>query len=182
MKKLLKRSALVALAGMMTVSPLAFADNTDDMDIGAEILSALTLTTVEDMDFGGIIPDSAATQIVTLTPAGTISATGDVVLPNGDHQAGQFTLVGTPSVDVGVTHPGTVTLQRVGGSSTMEVSNFTYAASVGDIVGTPASGDLEITLDGSGNADVTMGADLEVAHDQTVGTYEGEIALTAVYN
>lgn len=180
MKTFLKRSGWVALAGLMTVSPFAFATPTDDMGIGAEILAPLVLETQEDMNFGGIIPDAAG-DTVTLSPAGVATAAAGSTFPNGDQQQGIFTLIGGNASAVTVTHDATVTLIRVGGSSTMAVSNFAYAATVGDL-GAAAPGSVPVTLDATGNATIAMGADLAVGANQTAGVYTGTLALTAAYD
>lgn len=180
MNKLIKRSGLVALASMMTLSPFALATPTDDMNIGAEILAPLTLTTVEQMNFGGIIPNPG-TDTVTLTPAGAISSAGTSTFPNADQQQGIFDLIGANNGVVNISHPTSVTLTRSGGSSTMTVNNFTYAATVGDL-NSGVSGSPQVTLSATGNATVAMGASLAIGAAQTAGVYEGTMTLTAVYN
>lgn len=132
--------------------------------------SAQTIVASAPLSFGTFIAGSGGA--VTVTPSGSRSASGGVVLvgQGGGASAGQFTVLGTPNATVSITLPtNNVVVLTDGNSNTMSVNSF---------VGLPGP---TATLSGGGNQTVRVGATLVVGSNQPPGVYSGTFAVTVNY-
>jgi hypothetical protein len=112
-----------------------------------------------DMNFGTIAVSSGGT--VVLSPSGSRSASGGLILPSftGTVTAAQFTVTGEPGYTYAITLPADFTLYESGvGPETMVVTTFTCTPSFnGTLLG--------------GTETVLVGATLNVSGSQTAGSY-----------
>lgn len=144
---------------------------TTSSSVGAEIVSAITITNTTGLHFGQIAPSSSA-GTVTISTAGVRTSAGGVTLGNQvSVSACSFDIAGAPNNTYSITLPadGTITLTS-GGSPAMAVDTF---------VSSPATTG---TLDGSGAQILTVGATLSVGANQPNGNYTGMFNVTVAYN
>jgi hypothetical protein len=132
----------------------------------AKVIQPIAITKTADLNFGGIITGPAGS--VTVSPAGVETATGATVInPNPNVSAAQFTVTGEPSTAYLIVLPTTVTITN--GAQTMTVDTFTS---------TPVGTGL---LSATGVQSLGVGAKLNVAANQAVGSYSGTFAVTVAY-
>ena len=130
----------------------------------ATIITPITLTKVNDMNFGNILV-SGTLGTVVLTPASARSLTGGVSLAStGTVTAASFTVGGSGSNTYAITLPtGATTLTS--GANTMTCDTWTSIPS--------STGVLS-----SGSQTLNVGATLHVAANQATGTYVSGTAFT----
>ena len=162
----------IAVAGFSISS---FAQDTQTATATAKIITPITLTNTQNMDFGNIAAGLTAGSVVLL-PAGTVSATGGTQIPavgKGTPKAATFSAAGAANYTYAITLPSThdVRIGGVGGA-TMTLGTFTS---------TPSGTGL---LDGTGAQTITIGATLTVGASQIAGTYNsvGTFPVTVNYN
>lgn len=131
---------------------------------------AQTVAPVTSLSFGAFFASSGGS--VAVSPAGTRSATGGVVLATigSTGSAAQFAISGTPNASYAITLPadGSVVLAD-GSGRTMAVNGFTSSPA--------ASG----TLPTGGTQLLAVGATLVVGAAQPRGSYAGTFSLTVNY-
>ena len=135
----------------------------------AIIVQPIGITNSGGMDFG-LLAAGVAVSVVNVSTASARSlSSGDVTLiTGGSISAASFDVTGEPNGGFGITLPaGSITLTS--GGDTMTVDTF-----VDSDAGTG-------TLDGTGNASFTVGANLNVSAAQPVGNYTGTFAASVVY-
>ena len=146
--------SIPGIAGAVTVNGAA----------SVVILSVISASQTQAMNFGTVLPGAAA-GVVTLSSAG--AATSPTLTTSGTATAGRFTITAQGSTVLNITFgDGTVT----NGSDSMAINNFTSSS-------TPASN----TTDASGNLTLDVGADLNVGANQAAGTYTGTYTVTVSY-
>ena len=128
-------------------------------------------TTGNEMNFGDIVPDAAATADVILLPAGTIASSAPATT-SGSPSAGDFDVTGSNNASFTISLPAdlAVTLTDSGGNSgdPMPLKTFTTSAGAG-------------TLDGTGAQTISVGATLVVGVGQVESTYTGTYDVTVNY-
>lgn len=153
-----------------TITATAFASmhaNAADEtgNASAEIIQAITVTENTPMDFSQIIPDAGG-DTVSLAVDGSRSATGSSTFL-GSGQQGIFDITGAASQAVTVSFSSGDVLSGPG--TDMALNNFVH-----DAGGSPA-------LDGTGNLQLAVGADLGVNASQTAGAYSGTYTISVNY-
>lgn len=134
---------------------------------GAE--NALSLLNTRGIAFGAFAAGTGGG--VVISPAGSRSATGGVVLiAISEGEAAQFTISGDPDFTYSISLPsdGTVALDDGAGHS-MEITGFTSH---------PA---LTGQLSGGGSQALAIGATLNVGAHQPAGNYAGDFPVTVNY-
>lgn len=135
----------------------------------AVVLHPLTLTKLQDMDFGNLVTTAVGTAVLDPN-TGALSATGGVSSVGGAPHCAQFTGVAGSASVVNIKVPnGSVTLTRVGGTETMAVSNFTV------------QGQSKRTLAKAVSFTFRVGGTLGVATGQVEGLYVGQFDVTVQY-
>jgi hypothetical protein len=133
------------------------------------LLSPLSVLNTADLNFGDLVVSGAGTAVIDPL-AGSLTTTGGVTKAGTAAHAALFTGTGSKNSIVHIRIPTTpITVTRAGGTQTMSVSNW--------------------TLDGSANRKVptsdiftfAVGATLNVAAGQAVGTYSGTFQVTVQY-
>jgi hypothetical protein len=136
----------------------------------AEILDPLTVTRIEDLDFGAIIPSATPGRVVINRESGACRAEAGVTLAGGDCHRAQFVASGSASRLVTISiDPGPVTLSRSGGGETMVMDQLLIGANPAGTIG-PAG---ELTFYAVGQ--------LEVGANQPPGTYEATFTVSVEY-
>jgi len=145
------------------------ATSTATASASARIVTPLEITKNVDLAFGNIAA-GPSTGTVTIATDGTRLGNGGVTLiaAGNVNSAAQFAITGYPSATFGITLPGTIYLSD--GTSLMSVDNF-----VSDLGATS-------TLDQNGQANLNVGATVNVAAGQYAGLYTGSFDVTVAYN
>jgi hypothetical protein len=168
MKKLVFLFASLFLMAISAESVKAQNSATATANAAATIVTPISITKTVDLNFGAIVPSSAAGTVVVGSD-NSISGTGGITLiPQlGTHSAASFTVNGAEGALFYVTLPTTTTLTREGSTETMTVSEFLHNATG--------------ALDASGAEDFNVGATLAVAANQAGGVYNGTFDVTVTY-
>ena len=173
MKNLLKVAAFVAALVIPTTyasaQAVGFATTSDTASTTAVIVAPLEITKTQDLNFGEIYaPVTASTAVVTAS--GTTAGSTVTFSDTTNITAAEFDIVGIPSYAVYYTLPAS-SYNVEDGLNTMVVSTFTGSTS------------SPITLSGTGEATLAVGASLAVAAGQAAGTYENadELEVTVEY-
>ncbi len=155
--------ALVAPAGN------ARADAPATADVSAAIIYPVTVTKLEDMDFGFLSVTTAGTAVLEPN-ADAFSTSGGVTPVGGAPHSAKFVGSSKDSAVVNIKIPAKPsTLTRVGGTETMTVSNFTL------------QGQNKRTLAKAQSFTFRVGGTLNVAANQAEGTYVGTFDVTVQY-
>ena len=167
-RKLLAAAGLAAAA--LSSSPALAATPLTQADGKALVLIPLTITKIDDLDFGSIVP-SATAGTVTINPTdGSRSFTGGVTLVPGD--AGfraYFGGAGSPNQQLLVALSPPVSLSDGVGHSI-------------PVVGLTLDGPPMRTIDATTRAFfVGVGGTLGIGANQFEGTYSGNFWVTAIY-
>jgi hypothetical protein len=140
----------------------------------AEVIEALTAKETQQLNFGRFSPETTGGQI-HITPDGSRTAQGSVVLASGPYNPGLFTITGAPLASFTIQLPTTpAMLVHQGSSKTLMVDQW--------ISDPPAS--VEASTQANGSQQVSLGATLMVGNmeDNPVGLYSGSFQLTFAYN
>lgn len=135
----------------------------------AVIILPLTVTKLDDMDFGYVSVTTAGTAVLEPN-AGTFSTTGGVVPVGGSPHCALFVGASKDSAVVNIKVPNKPsTLTRVGGTETMTVTNFTL------------QGQSKRALAKAASFTFRVGGTLNVAAAQVEGVYVGTFDVTVQY-
>jgi hypothetical protein len=140
----------------------------------AEVIEALTAYETEQLNFGRFSPETAGGNIV-ISPDGTRTAQGSVILASGPHNAGQFTVSGAPEA--------TFTIQLPDGPAVLAHQRSNKTMTVDGWVSDPPAGAETSTLP-DGSRIISVGATLSIGpvDENPVGIYAGSFELTFSYN
>src|SRR6185369_10360460 len=127
----------------------------------ATIILPLTVTKLDDMDFGSLAPTTAGTAVLN-PDTDTLSVTGGVTQVGGSAEHNAVVNIKLPKQPV--------TLTRTGGAETMTATNFTLQ-----------SGYTKKALAQMDSFTFRVGATLNVAANQVEGTYVGTFDVTVQY-
>ena len=165
------RGTFVALTALVVT---AFSDSaTAATSAGGSVavtLRALSVVKVNDLEFGTLVPSSLA-GTATINPntdarsttGGAVGATG--AIPSAAH----FTAAGVPGAIALIALPGSITLTRIAGTETMNVT------------GISSNGPTLRTFPATPTIDVSVGGTLNVAANQVAGDYSGSFTVTVLY-
>ena len=168
--------SLAALAASLAVASPAFAQAataTEQAEARGVVLQRLTLTKIQDLDFGTVIASNAAgsVQIDADTGART-TALGVVGVPSYPGDRGYFGGAGTPGQAVTVTLSSpTVLVSTTNPTDTITVTSMTL----------DNGNSANRTIASSGAFFVGVGGDFAIAADQPSGLYTANFDLTAQY-
>ena len=136
----------------------------------ATIILPLTVTKLDDMDFGSLAPTTAGTAVLN-PDTDTLSVTGGVTQVGGTPHSAQFVGSAEHNAVVNIKLPKQpVTLTRTGGAETMTATNFTLQ-----------NGYTKKALAQMDSFTFRVGATLNVAANQVEGTYVGTFDVTVQY-
>lgn len=145
---------------VLSSATYSFAQATATATATANIITPIAIAHVTDINFGNVSVSATNAGTVVLTPAGTRTLSGGVILPalNGTVSAASFTVSGLAASTYSITLPTTdLTLTSVGNS--MIVNTFTCdpILKIGTLTG--------------GTQTLKVGATLNVNAAQPVGVY-----------
>lgn len=159
-------ATLLAIIGIASGS---FAQTTATADISATIVNPISISKVQDMNFGKMAIVSGAGNVVLSPSANKRMATGGVELVDGNQATfASFNVSGLAGATFSITLP-TVPVVISNGENTMTVSNFTS---------TPTN---TATL-GNGTKNIAVGATLHVEGNQKLGVYKSTTPFTVTVN
>jgi len=169
------RFALLGTFGLAAVPSVALAsDATATAAVEATVVQPITITKIDDLNFGSFAADADTSGTVVISTAGVRSFTGGAAAVSssaGTVTDASFDVTGEGTSTFSISLPTTVTLTH---------TNLTDTMSVGSFASNPAtSGTLT-----AGAATVTVGATLTVAAGQVPGVYSNATGLpvTVAYN
>lgn len=163
-------TAVAFAATALTAAPASAAAPVTQADGRALILVPLTITKLEDLDFGSVVP-SAVPGTVTINPSdGSRSFTGGITLvPSDAGFNATFAGAGTPNQQVLIALSPPVALTNGSGGTI-------------PVVGLTLDGAPFRTIDPVTRAYfVGVGGTLSIAANQAVGTYSANFWVTAIY-
>ena len=165
------RAFATAISAMviMTCCCLGFAQ-TASVNVPAQIniVAGIGITNTSPLNFGSAIPYSGG--VITLSPAGTASATGNIVLV-GTASPATFYIVGLPLSSYQIILPSSVALLGPNNKS-MNLSLGSQSIS---------GGSTSRSLSSTGEDNFNLGGSLTVATAQQAGAYVGTIPVTVSY-
>lgn len=151
-----------------------YAQATVEAEVFAEIIPALTASEIAQLNFGRFSPTTQGGQVI-LTPDGSRTSTGTVVLAQGAHQSARFYVTGEDNSTYSITLPSDpITLINVNNSRTMMVSDWVSSPAQGTGTGLLAGGEQEVRV----GATLTVGT----MNDNPVGLYSGTFIIRFDYN
>ena len=166
-------SRILCAAAILFVANKSNAQATASASATATIITPISITKVNDMNFGNVAVQASTGGTVVLATNGSRTRTSGVTLPavTGTVSAASFTVSGDGSRTYDITLPNSTTLTHSSGAGTgtMTVNTFTSNPS--------ATGTLS-----SGSQSVSVGATLNVAAAQAPGVYTGSFDVTVNYN
>jgi hypothetical protein len=174
-RKILLKKKIRHIIGLVVL--LASRNEVQAVEAGATALisSPIGVTVLSDLDFGTIIPASAAAGTVIIDPdTGVRSLTGGVTLVNSTYGPALFAVIGPAGKPYHVQFVNnTITINNPAGA-TMQVTNFSTNSEL--------NGSKNYKFDAAGNASFKVGGTLTVAANQAKGLYKGTFAVNVNYN
>lgn len=166
---------LAAFAASVAVASPAFAQSVTasaTAEARGLVLQPLTLTRVDDLDFGTVIASAVAGQVTIDEDTGARSVSGGVLgVPTAPGQRGLFAGAGTAGQQVDLT------LTPPAGGVLVSGANFlTVSAMVLD-----NGNSTTRTIDLTGAFQVGVGGTFDIAASQPNGLYAADFDLTAEY-
>jgi Domain of unknown function (DUF4402) len=143
------------------------------------IVSSLSFLSVEELEFGNILPSVAAGTVV-VSPANVRTRTGGVTLVGGLVQPARFAGRGSFNqiVQISLGAPN-FTLTRSGGGGTMQLDTIVIGSTPTAVL-TPVPRTFRIASP-TGIFNFPIGGTLRVKANQAPGDYSGTITLTLNY-
>ena len=143
-------------------------------EIFAEVISAITANETAQLNFGKFSPTTQGGQVL-ITPDGSRTSTGTVVLSQGPHHAAGFYITGENNATFSISLPtAPAVITNVSNAKTMTVADWISIPPQGSGMGVLAGGAQEIKV----------GATLFVGsmNDNPVGLYSGTYQIKFDYN
>lgn len=167
---LLRAVAALAVAG--ACAPALAGAEPSNAEI--QITRSGSLTKLSDLDFGYVIPGTAASYIrVPATGDTVVRDTGNAVLAGGSVTRAQFHAFTLPLNLITIQLPNTATMTRVGGTETITLDNFEHNLG-------PGLFGIHNVLN-NGTLQFYVGARIRVVPGQVQGKYRGTFNVTANY-
>lgn len=140
----------------------------------AEIIEALTTKETAQLNFGRFSPETQGGKVI-LTPDGTRTSQGTVVLAGGTHNSASFYITGQYDATFSIALPtGPELLTNLQNDKTMQVSDWQSFPAPGIGVGKLIGGAMTVRV----GASLTVG-DMNA---NPTGIYAGTYAVTFAYN
>lgn len=169
-RKLICAAALAATALGASPAAAQSAPALTNADGRALILIPLTLTRIDDLDFGGVIPSPVAGTVTVNAATGARSFAGGVTgIASDAGNRAYFGGAGSPNQQVLVALSPPVELTSAGGDTI-------------PVLGLTLDGPAMRTIDPVSRAFfVGVGGTLDIAADQPEGEYSADFSVTAIY-
>lgn len=165
------RFGLVAPAlALAAVAAPAAAQVTTVSDGNAIILNALSVTNVDELEFGEIIAGPTAGTVTINPSTNARTTTGGAIAAGSSHHRATFYAAGVINRIFIVLMPTGSTTLTNGTGQTMTVNNWTRSGTAGPL-----------NLGPTGVAVIYVGGRLNVGANQAPGVYTGTFDLTVIY-
>ncbi|WLI88246.1 DUF4402 domain-containing protein [Massilia sp. R2A-15] len=165
--------ALIALALIASDRTLAAVGTAS---ASCTVLEPIAVTKSADLSFGRFAAGPGGT--VTVSTSGVRTASG--IVPSADAgapSAAIFLVTGSHGATFSIRHAASAALSRTAGSESMTLTTFSDLTAANATSGTVAGGTLS-----AGTQSIHIGGTLNVAPNQPVGNYAGEVSVTVEYN
>ena len=174
-KSLVIFAAIVMMAGFTSRVMAQAVTDTKSNSANAQILSAISLTTVDALEFGGIIPNTALGTVVIDNTSGR-TRTGGVTLVTSaiTPKSGTYTVTGGINTSYIITIP-TASFDITNGTDLMAVTDMTCSK------GAVTAGSVGSVFSATGTDSFSVGGTLNVAAAQPLGAYTGTFNVTVAY-
>lgn len=157
----------------------ALAQDSDQAEANAFLVTPLSFVKELDLDFGQIIPGNSDGTIV-MDSAGTVTTTGGILQISGTQQPARFWGYGTFNQRVLINvDANSYTLTRDGGTETMIMDQVLIGSQPPIIINTNPRRFRIANPDGFFS--FTIAGRLQVASDQAPGVYSGEFTVQLEY-
>ena len=164
---LARRGALIAIA-MLAASP-AYAQSANG-DAEADVITAVTLTNISDLNYGTIIPSATAGRVIVRRNNDTCRAVGGATLVGTDCHRAEFLVTGEPRERIRITTDSApITLTRQGGGPTMVMDRIRI------------NGNRNKRLNAAGRRTFFVSGRLRVGANQAPGTYDATFNVNVEY-
>lgn len=161
--------ALTAAAIALGATPAAAATPATQADGRALVLIPLTLTKIQDLDFGSVIPSASSGVVVINASTGARTFAGGVTLvPSDPGSRAYFGGAGTPNQQIIMTMNAPAQLTDVGGDTI-------------DLLALTMDGPAIRTIDSTHAFFVGVGGIIQIAANQPDGIYTAQFDVTANY-
>lgn len=158
---------LVVLPVLLAAAP-AYAQ-TATGQAAADISDSLTLSQVDGLDFGTILPGAGTGRVNINRNNGNCSTVGSITLVGGCHR-GEFAVTGVANAQVRITTDSApITLTRQGGGATMTMDRLRI------------NGGRNKSLSGAGTLTFYTSGRLQVGANQAPGVYDATFNVTVEY-
>lgn len=162
----MKTKFIAVALGTLVLASVPAAAQTASATVTAEVQRPLTVTKTTDLDFQEVFP--GVNKVVAVA----------------DATAGSFHIYGQDNAQVQMTFLLPTTLQSGANMLPIDtwtaIHNTTNSAAAGTTF-TPSSTATTVSLSGTGNLYVFIGATVKPIATQVAGTYTGNATLTVVY-
>jgi hypothetical protein len=163
----MRKLSLAALAVLALALPgtVAAQNPQATMTVTATVLSPLTVSVGQTLDFGDVLPGIAQS------------------IASGDANAGRFEITGNPGSEVQLTFTALPANLTDGGNSMAITWSAGYgvASTSQDGTFTPAAGTAQYLEGATGNLFVFLGGAFTPATNQPAGTYTADVTLQVSY-
>lgn len=164
-------AAAIGFAGTASAQRTATAS----ASASAKIVSGISLSKTQDLNFGQVVRSaSAGTVVLDPSNAARTFNGGVTVGQNGGNAYAQFTAAGEPAYAYSVTLPSSITITQSVASGTPATMTVTGLAST---LGSSNNG----VLNSEGTNGFNVGGTLNVAANQATGSYAGSFNVTVSY-
>lgn len=166
----------------LTFSAFAQQSDNDDILAKAEVLTAIDVTGVTDLNFGYVNPGVDKTVAVdgTITPSTSNSANVTVGYFTVDAGADANVTMSYTTLPTNLVHTNTVDLLPITNYTT--VWNSTADPTTGTSWTAVGAGVTLTNFPVGGTVHVYLGGTVQPANNQLAGVYASPVVLTAVYN
>ena len=169
MKKFLVFTAaiIVSVSSFTQGNPTASATAT----ASANIIQPLEIVKTADLAFGNIASGTSEGTVVIATDGARTSTGGVTLIEAGNvSNAASFDVNGLADASFAIEVPASIVIETAGGAEQMTVDNF--VSSLG----------ADSVLDANGEANLQVGATLNVSAQQAAGLYSGSFDVIVAYN
>lgn len=179
-KSLIIIAAIIMIAGL-TNRVMAQTSSTKPNDANAQILGAIVLTAVQDLEFGGIVADAASPGTVIIDNADGRTSGGAVTLVSGTiiPKSGAYTVTGTGDATYSILIPTAsfdiLNTTTVAPANKMAVTDMTCSK------GALTLGYVNSVFAHAGTDTFKIGGKLNVLAGQVPGLYTGTFDVTVAY-
>jgi len=168
-----KASIMIGCLCLSMASGSAYAQSSGNA--GTRVLAPVTITNVNELNFGRIIPGSIRSVIRMGRNSGDLTVrNGNAVPIGGTVQRAEFIINADPLTSVQITLPTTLDIIHSSGSDDMRLNRFRLNGRGGRIASR--------NIDNSGILSILVSGQLRVLPNQTPGLYSANYDVTVEYN